>query len=203
MNEIKEYIKKTDVNVYIVIIISLLIIIISQTYFIFTNKVPIKISKEIIIEPLIGLIGVFMGAWLAGRHAIKVTKMTTRENKLLQYEDFRKLLTINKRTFERIHDTINLLIKGKLKESDISLIQKDLDNKTNEIMKDFDISVIPADYLNRIKMIQSTTRKLNNYAFLYNYQIEGKELLDKEDAKNTNKSLNNLVNELFKELDIE
>ncbi|MCJ7840524.1 hypothetical protein MUB24_06230 [Lederbergia sp. NSJ-179] len=192
--------KGIDKLFYNVILGSFLVIILSLIFFIVTNDFSFKTIHDSFLGFAGTLGGAFLGAWLAGRYAIKAATITINESKLWNYEELRRLLIIHKRNFYSVYNHSNLIALGDLGEEDLNFTVRDISYHTNVISKNFDLRSIPTDFYKDIKMITSAVDSLNHYAFLYNKMLDDKILYDKEIVLRLNESYKKMLDRLFKDL---
>ncbi|GIN89869.1 hypothetical protein J22TS1_09200 [Siminovitchia terrae] len=159
---------KIDKIVYNAVIASMLVIIFTLIFFIFTNNFSFKPIHDSILSFVGTLGGAFLGAWLAGKYAIRAANITINENKLWNYEEFRRLLIIHKRNLYYIYNHSNLIAKGELGDDDLDLTSRDISYHYSVIYENIDLGSVPADYYKEIKMITILAKNLKDYAFLKN-----------------------------------
>lgn len=145
--------------------------------------------------------GAFLGAWLAGKYAVDVAKMTIKESKLWNYEDFRKLLLVYKKNLMRVHDSSHMIANGNLDAGDMESFVREI-NHHSRMVEEIDLSKTPADYHNKIELIRRYVYQLTNYAALKNIEIEGTIVYDADHVKKLNDSYKKLIDDLFEELKI-
>lgn len=193
---------KIDKVVYNAILATLLIIIVSLTLFIITSELKITTLHESLLTFTGTLGGAFLGAWLAGRYALNIAKHTINENKLWNYEEFRKLLLIYKRNLLAIHSVSDLIARGNLPERDLNLSIREIIHHYDIIDQNIQLSEIPTDFYMKIKMIKKYTFQLKSNAQIRNITMDDKSVYDLEYVNSLMKSYKKYLSEMFEELKI-
>ncbi|MEK3886548.1 hypothetical protein [Bacillus sp. FSL K6-3431] len=189
-----------DKLVYNAVLGSLLIIILALTIFIITNNFSFKPFHDSLLGFTGTLGGAFLGAWLAGKYAINAANLTIKENKLWNYEEFRRLLLTHKKNLESVCHHSNLIAKGDLRPDDLDLTIRDISNHVRVIRENIDLESVPVDYYQDVKMIRIAAQQLSDNAFLKNKMLGDKKLYDEENVLRINKIYKAKVDELFNEL---
>lgn len=192
--------RKKENLVYFVILGSMILIIFALIMFILVSDLTINPTHEALIGFFGTLGGAFLGAWLAGKYAINAAKLTIDENKLWNYENFRKLLLAHKRNLDSIYYHSNLIANGDLRQDDLDFTIRDISNHVRIIRENIDLESVPADYYQDVKMIRIAAKQLSDNAYLKNKMLGDVALYEKEVVLNLNEMFKSKMDNLFSDL---
>lgn len=187
----KTYVRETVIGALLLIIIALIIKLLSME----VDFLPNWFFENLFLG-IFTLSGAYYGAKVAGMYAVKAARMNINENKLWNYEDFRRLLLIYKQDIYAVNNLTKLLLNQDLKTDDIQHTQRNIKHHYKIIKENINLNEVPADYYKKIDLLLKYARQLESNAFLRNINF------DFTQANKLNESYKKHIDLLYNDLNI-
>ncbi|WP_342577708.1 hypothetical protein [Psychrobacillus sp. FSL K6-2843] len=196
--EEKTYVRETVIGALLLIIIALIIKLLSME----VDFLPSWFFENLFLG-IFTLSGAYFGAKVAGMYAVKTARMNINENKLWNYEDFRRLLLIYKHDIYTVNRLTELLLNQKLEPSDIEHTQKNIIHHFKVIIENISLNEVPVDYYKKIDLLLKYARQLDTNAFFRNVEFADNVVaFDFKHVQKLNESYKKHIDALYKELNI-